>query len=424
VSFLRDVAPILMSQCQQCHGPEKQKGKYRLDSFARMMKPGDSGEPSVTPGQPAKSQLYLLLTAKDDEDRMPQKADPLPAKQIEVIRRWIEGGAKFDGKDVNAPLASLVAAREHPNPPEVYKQAVPVTAIAYSPDGATIAVSGYREITLWSAAEGKLIGRIKGQPERTLGLCYSPDGKLLAAAGGIPGTMGEVRVIDLAKKDAGKVLERIADQMLAVRFSPDGSKIAAGGADNAIRVYDVASGKRELLIEQHADWVTDLAWSPDGTKIAAASRDKSARVFDAATGSVLAAYLGHEEIVFGIAWSDDGKNVFSAGRDRKVHEWPVATEPKAVGTITGFGAEPFRVVAMEGSLFVCAADGTVRQYKQVDRSLVREYPKAADWVYCLAVDAKNHRLAAGTYGGEVRVFDTESGKVMSEFVASPGLAKP
>jgi WD40 repeat protein len=354
---------------------------------------------------------------------MPQKADPLPARQIEVIKRWIEAGAKFDGKDAKAPLASLVAAREHPNPPEVYRQPVPVTAIAYSPDGVTIAASGYREITLWSAAEGKLIGRIKGQPERTLGLCYSPDGKLLAAAGGIPGSMGEVRVIDLSKKDAGKVLERIADQMLAVRFSPDGSKIAAGGADNAVRVYDVASGKRDLFIEQHADWVTDLAWSPDGTKIASASRDKSARVFEAETGAVQSAYLGHEEIVFGIAWSDDGKNIFTAGRDKKVHEWPPATEPKAAGTIAGFAADPFRLVAVDGSLFVCGADGSVRQYKQADRSLVREYPKSADWVYCLAVDAKNHRLAAGTYGGQVRVFDLSSGEVAKEFVASPGLGK-
>src|SRR4051812_8642755 len=93
VSFVRDIAPILVSQCQQCHGPEKQKGNYRLDTYARLMKAGESGDASVTPGKPEKSQLYVLLRAADEADRMPQKADPLPDKSVELIRRWIEGGA-------------------------------------------------------------------------------------------------------------------------------------------------------------------------------------------------------------------------------------------------------------------------------------------------------------------------------------------
>ena len=76
--------------------------------------------------------------------------------------------------------------------------------------------------------------------------------------------MGEVRLCEPAKRDAGKALERIADAMLVVRFSPDGMRLAAGGADNAIRIYGVTSRKRETLIEQHADWVMDLALIPMG----------------------------------------------------------------------------------------------------------------------------------------------------------------
>src|SRR5690349_9412336 len=44
VSFARDVAPVLLKQCQACHGPEKSKGKYRVDSFERLMKAGESDE--------------------------------------------------------------------------------------------------------------------------------------------------------------------------------------------------------------------------------------------------------------------------------------------------------------------------------------------------------------------------------------------
>src|SRR6185436_19324415 len=123
---------------------------------------------------------------------------------------------------------------------------------------------GYHEITLWNPADGKLVGRIKKLGERIHGLAYSADGKLLAVADGTPGVFGEVRLCKPIERDAGKVLERTSDVMLAVRFSPDGERIAAGGSDNAVRIYGVKTGKRELLIEQHADWVLDLAFDADG----------------------------------------------------------------------------------------------------------------------------------------------------------------
>jgi WD40 repeat protein len=348
---------------------------------------------------------------------MPQKADPLPAGQVALVRRWIEEGAKFDGPDIAAPLASMVEDLEHPAPPEVYRQPVAVTALAFSPDGGQLAVSGYHEVTLWDPGDGKLLGRVKKLAERTSGLAYSPDGKWLAIAGGTPGTMGEVRLSEVGS--VGKVLERIGDVMLVVRFSPDGTRLAAGGADNSIRIYDVKSGKRELLIEQHADWVTDLAFSPDGLRLASASRDKSARIFDTKTGAMHAAFLGHEEPVFGVAWDAAGKNVFSAGRDRRIREWN-ASDVKAVGEITGFAAEPFRLETLEGMLFCNCADGVVRVYSQEKRELVRAFEKMPEWVYCVAVDAKNRRMAAGCYSGEVRVWNADDGKLVSRFVAAPG----
>jgi hypothetical protein len=99
VSFSRDIAPILVAKCQTCHGAEKAKGKYRLHTFDWLVKPGSSGEPVVTPGDPKKSEFYRLLVEKDPDSRMPQKDDPLPATQIALIERWIKNGAKFDGAD-------------------------------------------------------------------------------------------------------------------------------------------------------------------------------------------------------------------------------------------------------------------------------------------------------------------------------------
>jgi hypothetical protein len=116
VNFRRDVAPILVEQCQGCHGPGKAKGKYRLDTLDRLTTPGESKSAPLEPGEPARSEIYRRIAARDDDDRMPQKADPLAATQISLICRWIEQGAKFDAPDPKAPLAGLVEDPGHAAP--------------------------------------------------------------------------------------------------------------------------------------------------------------------------------------------------------------------------------------------------------------------------------------------------------------------
>lgn len=422
VSFAHDVAPILVKQCQSCHGPDKAKSQYRLDSFARLSTPGKSRAAPIVAGSPEKSELYRLISTTDEDDRMPQKADALPAAQVELIKRWIEQGAKFDSPDPAAPLASIAGGRAYPDPPAVYSRPVPITAIAFSPDGKELAAGGYREITFWNAQDGKLIHRIKGLPERIWGLAYSPDGKKIAVAAGEPGVCGELRMCDRDASTAGKTLERISDMMLAVRFSPDGKRIAAGGADNAARVFDAGTGKRQLLVEQHADWVTDVAFSPDGSKLATASRDRSARVFDTATGQMLAAHLGHQEPIFGIAWSDDGKEIYTVGRDPDLHVWYAADGnpiSKAGGKVFLSNTDSFRVAAAKGKVFTCSADGVVREFEQGKPSSAKSFPAAEDWVYCLALDPNGHRVAAGCHDGEVRVYDDQAGDLIGHFIASP-----
>src|SRR5205085_5202419 len=179
-----------------CHGPEKNKGGYRLDTFEALAKAGSSKETSVNPGNPDASKLFQLITTTDEEDRMPQKNEPLPASDIVLIRRWITEGAKFDGPDSKAALVAIIPPIRQPDPPEVYPSPAPVTALAFSPDGAELAASGYHEITIWSASHGHLLRRIRNLAQRTLCLAYQPKGVLLAAASGTPGKLGEVKLFD------------------------------------------------------------------------------------------------------------------------------------------------------------------------------------------------------------------------------------
>jgi mono/diheme cytochrome c family protein len=106
------IQPILTSRCVACHGPEKAKGKLRLDSYAELVKGGNYG-PSVVPGKPDDSELLRRVRLPlDDDDRMPPKGKPqLTPGEEAVLAWWIEAGAS----------GTATAAALHP-PPAIRSQ--------------------------------------------------------------------------------------------------------------------------------------------------------------------------------------------------------------------------------------------------------------------------------------------------------------
>src|SRR4051812_2165253 len=94
VDFARDVQPIFKSACYQCHGPDKQKGKLRLDAKTIALHGGKAGQ-GIVPGQAEQSELFKRIPSKDEDERMPQDREPLSAEQIAVLRAWIEQGANW-----------------------------------------------------------------------------------------------------------------------------------------------------------------------------------------------------------------------------------------------------------------------------------------------------------------------------------------
>lgn len=88
------VLPLLTHYCVQCHGPDKVKGELRLDSYAGLMKGGESGA-TLTPGAPEKSRMLKLLRLPlADVDHMPPKGKPQPSPaEIELLAWWILRGA-------------------------------------------------------------------------------------------------------------------------------------------------------------------------------------------------------------------------------------------------------------------------------------------------------------------------------------------
>lgn len=128
VSFNRDIRPILSDNCFQCHGPDRarRKADLRLDTEAGAF--ADSGDSrAIVRGDPGKSELLRRVATDDPHERMPpaKSGRCLTVRQIQLLRRWIEQGAKWQAH------WSLIA----PKRPQLPRVRSHVVGQAFQPDG-------------------------------------------------------------------------------------------------------------------------------------------------------------------------------------------------------------------------------------------------------------------------------------------------
>jgi mono/diheme cytochrome c family protein len=111
IDFRRDVEPIFVKRCSECHGPDTQKAKLRLDVKAQALRGGKSGKPLLIAGKSSESELILRVTSTDPGDVMPAKGERLTLDQIDKLKRWIDEGAVWPDEDIRAHWSFIKPVR-------------------------------------------------------------------------------------------------------------------------------------------------------------------------------------------------------------------------------------------------------------------------------------------------------------------------
>ncbi len=387
-----------------------------MDSYELLTKPGDTELRPVVPGKPGESELYRLLLEHDPEDRMPQKADPLPEAEIALIARWITEGSAFDGSSPRQPLVEMVRDAMLRPAPAKYARAVPITALSFSPDGGRLAISGYYEVTVWDATGGHLLARIGRLPERITSISWHPRMPMLAVAGGSPMQWGTVALVDPSNLAPPRYLCDLPENVLSVSFSPDGHRLAAGCGDRTLRLYDPVSARERKVLKIHADWVQSVAFSDDSQRLLTTSRDRTARILDPGNGEVLASYTAHDTPLLHGAFLPGDTRAWTVARGGVIQRWETANgERKGESK----GTEFLMLVPLksEKAMLAVAADQKVRRFENEKVTSIWEAIDAFPQAAALSPDGKT--LAIGGADGSVTLLAASDGKVIRKFAAQP-----
>jgi mono/diheme cytochrome c family protein len=141
VSFTRDLAPWLVSQCGRCHVSES-RGRFSMATFEALMK-GTRDGVVLLPGDPVGSRFVEVIETGD----MPRGGGKVSPENLAKLKQWVTEGAKFDGPAATAPLPSLVtekapdAAAPMKSEPAVVAMATGKETVSFSQDIAPILIA-------------------------------------------------------------------------------------------------------------------------------------------------------------------------------------------------------------------------------------------------------------------------------------------
>ncbi len=422
-SFYREVFPVFKRSCNGCHHPGKLKGELDLTTYSAFQKGGKHG--TAFKAGDVKNSL-ILEEIGGAEPSMPKEGDALSKQEIALIERWIREGAN-DDTPANANSFKL-------SEPPVYTTLPVISALAFSPDGKILAVSGYHEVLLHSADGSNLLGRLVGESPRIESFAFSPDGKRLAVAGSAPARFGEVQIWDFATNGTNHVLAKSykvsTDSIYGISWSPEADRIAVGCADKSVRMLAVKDGKELLKFDNHSDWVFGTAFTVNGQRLLSGSRDRALKLIDASNGQFiddinkllenvmcLARHPKEDIVVYG---GDTG-----ATRVYRISDNQGRTAANAdVNLVKEMERLPGAVhaVAFSPDGNVVAAGGAsedVRLFNAKDGKRVATLKGHEGAIFALAFNSQTNQIATGGFDGKVRIYETTKGAVLNSFVPVP-----
>ena len=414
VDFEKELLPILRRNCLSCHNSQKGEDGVNLETPQTIAKGGDTGK--IVQPKKAESSSLFRLAAHMGKPSMPPSGNKAGAKnlnpdELALLKLWIDQGAtgevKGGGPIVWQPL------------PEGLN---PIYSVALTDDGQFAAAGRANQIHLFHVPTASTIGRLTdpalladktyarpgvAHRDMTYALAFSPDGNTLAS--------GSYREVKLWQRPVNVQKQTLPGAAELLATSPDGKWLAAASG-NDIKLWSLPALTPGKTLAGHTSPVKSLSFATNSARLVSGA-DKTARIWTLADGALFAEVTATNDIV-SVAMLPDGKRIATAHGDKNILTWKL---PEAAGG----KAEPGPVIAGTGPITLLAAlppaqflatgpDGVVRVLTADNGSAVRTLAHGSP-VAALAVSPDGKTLASlGTTNTYAKLWNAADGKALGE----------
>lgn len=250
--------------------------------------------------------------------------------------------------------------------------------------------------------------KVRFEAEQVMALSFSPDGTRLAAGG-----ENRIWVYDTASGAQFAMLSGYTERMRALAFAPDNTRLASGSEDNTLRLWDTAAAQEVLTLAGDSNLVNALAAaSPDGVPLPA---------WNPTTERILAGSTEAPGRIRSLAFSPDGTTLASGSTDGKVRFWDAesgalrSTFAAHDGLVLALAFSPSGAVLASGG-----SDTLVRLWNPEGEHLNAILRGHTDSVSALAFSADGELLASGGRDNYIQLWETRDDSPISLFPVSQG----
>ncbi|MFF4231531.1 caspase family protein [Streptomyces sp. NPDC001820] len=285
-----------------------------------------------------------------------------------------------------------------------------VVAVAFSPDGKTLASSTWGVVTLWDVS-GKTVKSRAVLPSAGYCLDFSPDGKTLAS--------GATANVDLFDPVNGKYLRSIFvnhEDVSSVEFSQDSKTLAIGSSDGSVNLWKSSTGEHVRKMQGHSKAAGSVAFSPVGSTFASAGESESdfVKVSDPATGA--GQFDLKIDFPLALAFSADGKTLAIGSVTHDIRLWETGKDKEfrkleypSSAWVESLDFNDDGILASGGN------DGMVRLWDTGTGEQQRILAGHAAAINAVAFHPDGKILASASSDGTTRIWDAVTGKQLHSF---------
>ena len=200
----------------------------------------------------------------------------------------------------------------------------PVTSITFSPDGNSVLAASQAGVNIYDWPSLTLRGNLGVTFANIHDMQFSPDGELLAIAGGDPGESGIVNVWDWQKLKSVSLIQQHEDSVYSIAWLKDNQRIVSVSLDRQVLLGDSSSEKTERHFPGHSKGITAVCLLKDDSILVTAGVDQSLRVWDVSTGKMIRTLNNHTAPVHDVEprpHHDGLPMVASVSDDRTLRFW-------------------------------------------------------------------------------------------------------